>query len=134
MKTLDQKIKEVREIKWNNFLVKNRIEALETAGYEYAEIHPRDFDKDKYYYEYIHCSRDWNRTYGYAVIKYTFNVVFNDDYDSNDLGMDVDMQDAIEYIKSWNGTEHSYFKDYKTGTVSVVCNETGNTVYHETVF
>lgn len=49
MKTLAEKIEEVREIKANNRIVKNRIAALEAAGYKYAEMHPRDMDEEKYH-------------------------------------------------------------------------------------
>lgn len=63
----------------------------------------------------------------------THNVYFNDEQDSNDKGMSVTRQEAKDYIKTWNGTNHSYFEDYKGGIVSVVCNETGETVYEEEV-
>ena len=63
----------------------------------------------------------------------TYNVHFNDEFDSNDKGMAVTLQEAKDYIESWNGTDYSYFEDYKGGTVSVVCNETGETVYEEEV-
>lgn len=69
MKTLAEKIEEVREIKANNRLVKNRIAALEAAGYKYAEMHPKDMDEENFHYEYFTCSVDWNRTWGYAIIK-----------------------------------------------------------------
>jgi hypothetical protein len=32
-----------------------------------------------------------------------------------------------------NGTDESYFADYKGGTVSVVCNETGEKVFETKV-
>jgi len=33
----------------------------------------------------------------------------------------------------YNGTDESYFADYKGGVVSVVCNETGEMIYEENV-
>ena len=66
--TLEEKIKGVKKIKDENRLVKNRIAALKAAGYEYAEMNPRDMDEEKYHYVYFHCSTDWNRTFGYALI------------------------------------------------------------------
>jgi hypothetical protein len=66
-------------------------------------------------------------------MKTTYNVHFDDVQDSNDKGMSVTMQEAIDYIQTWNGTNHSYFEDYKGGIVSVVCNETGETVYEEEI-
>ena len=67
-------------------------------------------------------------------IKLTYDVVFNDDTASNEKCMAVSKEDAIGYIETYNGTNHSYFNDYKGGTVSVVCNETGENVYEVEVF
>ncbi len=39
----------------------------------------------------------------------------------------------LNYIRENNGTNNSYFRDYKGGTVSIVCNQTGETVYEEMV-
>jgi hypothetical protein len=61
----------------------------------------------------------------------TYNVVFHDDQDSNDKGFKYSKEDAIGYVDSYNGTNESYFEDYKGGTVQVVCNETEEVV-HET--
>lgn len=66
-------------------------------------------------------------------MKKTYDVVFNDDENSNSKGFTVDPYSAIAYIQANNGTNFSYFADYKGGTVSVVCNETGETVYEEGV-
>ena len=64
---------------------------------------------------------------------YTYNVHFNDEYDSNDKGMNATYDECMDYIRMNNGTDYSYFADYKGGTVSIVCNETGETVYVEPV-
>lgn len=66
--------------------------------------------------------------------KKTYNVVFNDETSSNDKGFREPYDYCMNYIKSNNGTNNSYFKDYKAGTVSIVCNETGETVYETNVF
>lgn len=63
----------------------------------------------------------------------TYDVVFNDDESSNSKGFAVDLYSAIAYIHANNGSNYSYFADYNGGTVSVVCNETGETVYEEVV-
>lgn len=63
----------------------------------------------------------------------TFDVVFNDSSDSNSKGFTYSMAEAIEYVQDTNGSLESYFADYKGGQVSVVCNETGEEVYSETV-
>ena len=58
----------------------------------------------------------------------TFDVVFNDDNNSNSKGF----KQSLEYCKKWiemhSGSNHSYFNDYKTGTVSIVCNETSTLI------
>ena len=64
----------------------------------------------------------------------TYDVHFNDSNDSNSKGFSTTIEDAKDYIKSNNGTNHSYFADYKGGTVSVVCNQDGETIYEEEVF
>lgn len=64
---------------------------------------------------------------------FTYDVVFNDEYDSNNKGMQATIEECRDYINAHNGTDHSYFADYKGGIVSIVCNETGETVYEEEV-
>lgn len=63
----------------------------------------------------------------------TYNVHFNDNENSNDKGFDHSLEDAKDYINRYNGTNESYFADYKGGTVSIVDNETGETVYETEV-
>lgn len=59
----------------------------------------------------------------------TYNVVFNDDENSNDKGFSLTEQECIDYINLNNGTNNSYFADYKGGTVSIVCNESNEVVF-----
>lgn len=63
----------------------------------------------------------------------TYDIIFNDDNDSNSKGFSLSEQECRDYIKQYNGTDHSYFADYKGGVVSIVCNETGEEVYFEEV-
>jgi len=63
----------------------------------------------------------------------TYDVHFNDNNDSNSKGFKMTLKEAKDYINSNNGSKNSYFADYKKGTVSVVCNETGETVYETEV-
>ena len=63
----------------------------------------------------------------------TYDVVFNDSEDSNSKGFKEPLDYCKRYIASYNGTNESYFEDYKGGTVQVVCNETGEVVYEEEV-
>lgn len=63
----------------------------------------------------------------------TYNIHFNDSENSNDKGFSLTLEEAKLYIAHNNGTNESYFADYKGGEVSIVCNETGETVFSETV-
>jgi hypothetical protein len=64
---------------------------------------------------------------------HTFDVVFNDDSNSNNKGFACSLEDAVSYIARYNGSNESYFEDYKNGSVQVVCNQTGEVVYQESV-
>lgn len=64
---------------------------------------------------------------------YTYDVVFNDENDSNCKGFKSSIEECKKYIELNNGSDDSYFADYKGGIVSVVCNETGEEVYSEIV-
>jgi hypothetical protein len=63
----------------------------------------------------------------------TYDVHFNDNNDSNSKGFEMTIEDANAYITSNNGTNNSYFSDYKGGSVSIVCNETEEVVYETEV-
>lgn len=63
----------------------------------------------------------------------TYDVHFNDNENSNSKGFSITIEECRNYINSNNGTNNSYFKDYKGGSVSIVCNETGEEVHSEEV-
>lgn len=63
----------------------------------------------------------------------TYDIFFNDSENSNNKGFAISLEDAKAYINRYNGTNESYFADYKGGTVSIVCNETEETVHEEEV-
>lgn len=71
--------------------------------------------------------------YRFEIVEETYNIHFNDENNSNDKGFAMSYDDAMHYIKTYNGTSESYFADYKGGTVSIVNNVTGETVYEEEV-
>ena len=64
----------------------------------------------------------------------TFDVQFNDSESTSSKGWSESYQTCLDYIKTWNGTEASYFKDYVGGTASIVCNETGVYAYTEDIY
>lgn len=64
---------------------------------------------------------------------YTYDVVFNDSTDSNSKGMNSSYEYCKEWIDNNRNDPSTYFGDYRGGTVSIVCNETGETVYEEDI-
>ncbi len=73
----------------------------------------------------------WKQTFNPG-IEQVCDVVFNDENDSNSKGFAMSYDDCLDYIKMNNGTNDSYFADYKGGTVSIV-NGDGETLYEEIV-
>lgn len=63
----------------------------------------------------------------------TYDVHFNDANDANSKGFNESFEYCKNYIETYNGTNESYFEDYKGGIVSIVCNETGEEVYSEDI-
>lgn len=63
----------------------------------------------------------------------TYDVVFNDDTASNEKGWQETKEYCLNYIEENNGTNESYFADYKSGIVEVVCNGTGEVIFEERV-
>lgn len=72
---------------------------------------------------------DLQRAQSYIDSHLSYDVVFNDDTDSNSKGFSTSIKVCKEYIERYNGSNYSYFADYKGGVVSIVCNETGDVVY-----
>jgi len=68
-----------------------------------------------------------------TVLTLTYDVHFNDGADSNNKGFSRTQEECQQYIADNNGTDNSYFKDYKGGTASVVCNETGEVVFEDVI-
>ena len=64
---------------------------------------------------------------------YTYDIYFENEESSNNKGMAATLEECKEYIRQNNGTDNSYFADYKGGIVSIFCNETEETVYSEVI-
>jgi hypothetical protein len=65
--------------------------------------------------------------------KYDYDVVFNDLHNTMSKGFAYSYDKAVDYIDSNNGSNESYFANFKGGTVSIVCNQTGITVFQTEV-
>ena len=66
-------------------------------------------------------------------IKYTYDVVFNDDSNSNAKGIHGTEEECMRWIESNHHDASTYFGDYKGGIVSIVCDQTGDVVYEECI-
>lgn len=62
-------------------------------------------------------------------MKETYDVMYSNRCSSAREGWKKTLRCCINYIKKNNGTDVSYFRDYKDGAVSVICNETDKVVY-----
>lgn len=67
--------------------------------------------------------------------EYTYDVVFDTATRSDNEGYHLDRQAALDYVEMNNGWSQAdgYFKSYKGGTVRVICNETEDTIFEDTV-
>ena len=65
--------------------------------------------------------------------KKIFDVQFDDNDNTNSEGFRETYGYCKNYIKDNNGTNWSYFEDYKGGTVSIMNEETGEIAYWEEV-
>ena len=63
-----------------------------------------------------------------------YDIHFNDDTDSNSKGFEYSYEEAKAYIDTYNGTNESYFADYKGGSVSIYDIEAEVYVYEELIF
>lgn len=65
--------------------------------------------------------------------KLTYDVHFNDAAASNSKGFSASKQYCKNWIKAAEKTNDSYFADYPGGTVSIVCHQTGETVFEKKI-
>ena len=69
----------------------------------------------------------------YDVDKLTYDVHFNDSSYSDSEGINSSYDCCMDWIECNRNDDLTYFGDYKGGTVSIVCNETGKTLYEEEI-
>lgn len=63
----------------------------------------------------------------------TYDVHFNDSSDSSNKGFSLSIEECKNWIEANKNDKSTYFGDYVGGTVSIVCNETGEEVYSEEI-
>lgn len=62
-----------------------------------------------------------------------YDIYFQDEFKSDRKGFNYTLKYCKDYIKMYNGTNESYFSDYKTGIVQIVCLETEEVVFETEV-
>ena len=65
--------------------------------------------------------------------KRTYDIVFIGETCTNRMGLSQSYEYCKEYISSYNGSNESYFEFYKGGEVQIICNETAEVVYRESI-
>jgi len=68
------------------------------------------------------------------VEKQTYDIFFHSNDSSMNNGFRFSLEQAKNYISMHNGTNHSYFQDFKGGLVQIVCNETEEVVFETEIF
>jgi hypothetical protein len=63
----------------------------------------------------------------------TYDVIFNDDCDSNSKGIHGTIDECMDWIRFNRNDTSTYFGDYKGGTVSITCDQTGEEIYQENI-
>jgi hypothetical protein len=103
----------------------------EYANYDLTKDEAENLKKEFEDYAKKH-NLDW-AAFEVEELPFTYDVCFDDDTDSNSKGWEQTYDYCLSYIRMYNGTNESYFKDYKGGVVSIYCNETDEDVYQEII-
>lgn len=80
------------------------------------------------------CNLRKDAEYEYLTDNLTYDVVFHSDTSCDSKGFFDSYQKCFDYIKQYNGTNESYFEDYKGGSVCIHCIETEEVVYDEIIY
>ena len=65
-----------------------------------------------------------NEFYALDIVQLTYDVHFNDDEESNDVGLSETLDYCRDYIKNGSASKSGYFADYPTGYATIVCDQT----------
>jgi hypothetical protein len=68
------------------------------------------------------------------VEKQTYDIYFHSNEYSANKGFKYSLEQAKNYVETHNGTNHSYFQDFKNGMVQIVCNETEEVIFETEIF
>ena len=67
------------------------------------------------------------------MVKKCYDIVFRGMYGYNCKGIEETFEYCKDYIKMYNGTNESYFADYKGGVVQIVNVINGDVDYEEAI-
>ena len=67
------------------------------------------------------------------MVKKCYDIVFRGNYGFNSQGFEETFEYCKDYIEMYNGTNESYFADYKGGVVQIVNVINGDVDYEEEV-
>lgn len=118
--------------------INNFASGLNEAEFDGVVEPSADIEESEYYnsdsivYQFIYDNGLIIQILGWVDEK-TYDVHFNDETSSNNKGFSDSIDYCQNYIDSNNGSSESYFENYKGGTVSIICNETGETVFETRV-
>jgi hypothetical protein len=70
-----------------------------------------------------------NDVFAIAEEELTYDIYFHSNEYSANKGFKYSLEAAKNYIEIHNGTNHSYFQDFKGGMVQILCNETEQVVF-----
>lgn len=62
-------------------------------------------------------------------INSTYSIVFNNRNETKKLNLMRDFDFCLNYIKKHNGTNYKFFKIFRPGSVRIVSDQTGITIY-----
>ena len=91
------------------------------------------YNKKKDRFEHTHIGPRGGESLVVWPIEKTYDVVFNDSNDSNSKGIHGTYDECMSWIESNRYDQSTYFGDYKGGTVSIVCDQTEEEVYSESI-
>src|SRR5690606_8555783 len=111
-------------------LISELTKALEEKKFVQESFGKKLYEGNGYNIEVSQFASAW---WEYELTQTTFDIRFDDDENSNSIGIAESLSYCKDYIKQHNGTNHSYFSDYKGGTASIVSNETGEKVFETEV-
>ncbi len=118
----------------NRNYLSDPIDMAEPEGWEYYESSVDGFTLEEANRYAAEVKQLFPNAYVEVEERECYDVVFNDGEKSDRKGFNSFSETYCQdYIDTYNGTNESYFADYKGGMVSIV-NKEGDVIYEEEVY